>query len=150
VGVTPPPPDPSLSLANAASCPVTKPVEAPTDFRANLFGGASAAGNDDLWVGGLGDDGVIVASSRMVAADGMIGWKFGWWRIRRGTLTISGRRLDAEAPPARGEVPEGYGGSGFQASGVDFPTEGCWEVTGSLDGSTLTFVTFVLRERGNG
>ena len=61
-----------------------------------------------------------------------------------GELTITGRRLDAPAPPLRADVPDGYGEDGFQATGVAFPTEGCWEVSGSVGGSTLTFVTFVI------
>ena len=134
-----------LTLADAKSCPATKPVKAPADIGDLLFGYTSAFGNSDLWVGGLGENGVILADSRMLESDGSIGWKFGWWRIAPGTLTITGRRLDAPAPPARASVPEGYGPEGFQASGVSFPTEGCWEITGSVGGSTLTFVTFVLR-----
>jgi len=134
-----------LTLADAKSCPATKPVKAPADIGDLLFGYTSAFGNSDLWVGGLGENGMILADSRMLESDGSIGWKFGWWRIAPGTLTITGRRLDAPAPPARASVPEGYGPEGFQASGVSFPTEGCWEITGSVGGSTLTFVTFVLR-----
>ena len=71
----------------------------------------------------------------------------GWWRAATGTLEITGRRLDAPAPPARAHVPDGYGDTGFQASGVDFPTEGCWEVTGTLLTTRLTFVTFVIKKR---
>jgi hypothetical protein len=37
--------------------------------------------------------------------------------------------------------------TGFQASGVYFPNEGCWEVTGRVGRTTLTFVTFVIKER---
>jgi hypothetical protein len=134
-----------LTLADAKNCPVTKPGKAPEDIGDRLYGSSVAFGNRDLWVGGLGDDGVIVADSRFVESDGSIGWKFGWWRIVPGTLTITGRRLDTPAPPARASVPDGYGPEGFQASGVSFPTEGCWEITGSVGGSALTFVTFVLR-----
>ena len=35
--------------------------------------------------------------------------------------------------------------TGFQASGVHFPTEGCWEVTGRVAMTTLTFVMFVIK-----
>jgi hypothetical protein len=134
-----------LTLADAKNCPVTKPGKAPEDFGDRLFGSPAAFGNNDLWVGALGNDGVILADSRFVESDGSIGWKFGWWRIVSGTLTITGRRLDVSAPPLRALVPDGYGSHGFQASGVYFPTEGCWEVTGTVGGSELTFVTFVLR-----
>ncbi len=81
----------------------------------------------------------------MVESDGSISQKLGWWRTTPGTLTISGRRLDAPAPPLRADVPDGYGSSGFQASGVFFPTEGCWEITGTVGAATLSFVTFVRR-----
>ena len=134
-----------LTLADAESCPVTTAGRAPDDIGDRLFGTDSAFGSDELWVGGLGDRGVILADSRSIESDGSIGWKFGWWRIVPGTLTITGRRLDAPGPPLRGSAPDGYGSTGFQASGVSFPTEGCWEVTGSVGGSELTFVTFVIR-----
>ncbi len=49
------------------------------------------------------------------------------------------------APPLRADIPEGYGLSGFQASGVIFPTEGCWEVTGRVGNVSLTFVTLVVK-----
>lgn len=135
----------SLTLADAKNCPVTKPGKAPEEFSDRLFASATAFGNLDLWVGGLGEEGLILADSRFVESDGSIGWKFGWWRIAPGELTITGRRLDAPGSPLRPSVPDGYGPSGFQASGVTFPTEGCWEVTGSVGGSELTFVVFVLR-----
>lgn len=134
-----------LTMADAKNCPVTKPGKAPEDFGDRLFGSSAAFGNNDLWVGGLGEEGVILADSRFVESDGSIGWKFGWWRIVSGTLTLTGRRLDAHGPPPRASVPDGYGSHGFQASGVYFPTEGCWEVTGTVSGSELTFVAFVLR-----
>jgi len=74
--------------------------------------------------------------------------KFPWWRMVRGRLQITGRRLDAPAPPLLAYVPDGYGPIGFQATGVKFPTEGCWEVTGTVGQANLTFVTFVIkRER---
>jgi hypothetical protein len=124
---------------------VTAPGKAPAEFSGRLFGSGAAHGNDELWVGGLGGDGVIRADSRFVERDGSIGWKLGWWRIATGTLTITGRRLDASAPPLRSSIPDGYGLSGFQASGVSFPTPGCWAVTGTVGGSELSFVTLVVR-----
>jgi len=42
-------------------------------------------------------------------------------------------------------VPCCYGDAGFQASGVIFPTEGCWQVTGRVGTASLTFVTVVLK-----
>jgi len=69
--------------------------------------------------------------------------KFGWWRKVRGRLEIEGR-VDAPAPPLRAHIPDGYGDRGFQATGLIFPTTGCWEVTGRVGNASLTFVTLVL------
>jgi len=69
--------------------------------------------------------------------------KFWWWRLVKGRLTIEGRRLDNPAPPLHSIIPDGYGEIGFQASGLVFPTPGCWEVTGRIGDKSLTFVTLV-------
>jgi hypothetical protein len=133
-------------LADAGRCPTTKPSKGPAELQNTLFGWGSSYGNGKLWVGGLWPDGVIAADSRFVEADGSVGMKFGWWHEDPGKLEITGRRLDGTAPPARGDVPDGYGLTGFQASGVYFPTEGCWEVTGRVGATTLRFVTFVIKQ----
>jgi hypothetical protein len=129
----------------AADCPVTIPGPAPEAFAERLFGSTGAYGNDDLWVGGLPTIGVIIGEPRWLMPDGSISWKLGWWRIESGQLIITGRRLDGPAPPLRGHVPDGYGSTGFQASGVDLPTDGCWEVTGSVGDASLSVVVFVQR-----
>jgi hypothetical protein len=85
-----------------------------------------------------------VARDGLINPDGSIGWKYGWWRKAAGYLTITGRRLDAPAPPLRSYVPDGYGNIGFQASGVTFPSEGCWQVTGKTAHTSLTFVALVV------
>jgi hypothetical protein len=38
-------------------------------------------------------------------------------------------------------------GTFASASGVVFPTEGCWKVTGAVGRGTLSFVTFVTKNR---
>ena len=106
--------------------------------------GTSAYGNGKLFVWALDVHGTIVASPDMVNRDGSIGWKFPWMRMVPGSLTITGRRLDAPAPPLKSYVPFGYGHTGFQASGVTFPGEGCWQVTGKVDHTSLTFVNLVI------
>ena len=42
------------------------------------------------------------------------------------------------------DVSEGYGSSGFQVTGIIFPTEGCWEISGQAGDEPLTFVTLVI------
>ncbi len=143
---------PALSpgaLASGQACPATQPESVgPAGVDpGSFFGWGSSHGNGKLWVGGLWPRGVIAAGPEFVHADGSIGMKFGWWRAAPGQLTISGRRLDGVAPPVRADIPSGYGSTGFQASGVSFPTEGCWEVTGRVGDTTLTFVTLVRKLR---
>ncbi len=134
-----------VTLADAADCPVTLPGEGPADVAPErFFGSGSSYGNGELWVGGLWPGGIIAAGPRFLEPDGSIGMKFGWWRATAGQLQIDGRRLDAPAGALRASVPEGYGTSGFQASGVSFRTEGCWQVTGRTETTSLTFVTFVI------
>jgi len=77
-----------------------------------------------------------------IDADGALGMKVGWQRKKKGHLEISGRRLDASAPPARAYIYD-YGDSGFQPIYLVFPTPGCWEITGTVAGDRLTFVTLV-------
>ncbi len=68
------------------------------------------------------------------------------YRLLRGKLTVTGRRLDAPAPAAQGYYDlEGYGDSGFQSGGVYFPSEGCWEITARVADASLTFVTLVVK-----
>lgn len=152
---TPPPPSSTNSKAPShappsgpiSACPVTIPVVAPDPPvpAGALFGAASAYGNAGLWVGGLGEGGVLDLDPE---PDGYLGTKFGWYRITLGKLEITGRRLDgADARPMRSHVPDGYGIGGFQPTGIDFPGEGCWEVTGRVAATTLMWVTYVRSTR---
>ena len=106
--------------------------------------GTSAYGNGKLFVWALDMRGTIVATPDFVNPDGSIGWKFPWMRVVPGSLTITGQRLDAPAPPLKSYVPSGYGDVGFQASGVTFPSEGCWRITGKVDHTSVTFVNLVI------
>ncbi len=126
----------SAPRASPTDCPVTRPdpgVAPPADVDAAPPG--ILYGNNALWVG-LPPGGEAVLLRR----GGVLGRKFMWWRLVPGQLSIAARRIDAPAPAGRGIVPTGYGDSGFQASGIEFPTEGCWEVTGSIRDKRLTFV----------
>ena len=137
-----------VTMAAARRCPVTigHPVPRTVWWKDLLAGSDSAYGNGSLWVGGLWPNGVVIMTRDDVGPDGLLGTKFGWYRLTNGYLTITGRRLDAPAPPASGlTFRGGYGLTGFNASGVIFPTEGCWQVTGRVGRIALTFVTFVIK-----
>jgi hypothetical protein len=100
-------------------------------------------GNDVLWV-------ALPPGAKILKPPGEgLSEMFPWVRLIHGNLTIEGRRLDDASGPARLSVPSGYGvGSGFQASGIAFPTEGCWEVTGKIARQELSFVVEVRRGLG--
>lgn|SRR5438034_4975370 len=135
-----------VTMADARRCPVTMPRHGAAGVSPDdLFGWGSSYGNGKLWVGGLWPHGVIAADPGFVEKDGATDMKFGWWRKVAGKLEITGRRLDGPAPPLDANVPDGYGDTGFQATGVTFPREGCWQVTGKIGRTSLTFVTFVIK-----
>lgn len=141
-----------LNASEPVPCPVTigrKALLPPSDA-IKFFGAGAAHWNGSLFVGGLWPDGTIVFRPRgagIILPDGSLSMKFGWWRGAglRGKLTIYGKRLDAAAPPLRARIPDGYGDTGFQATGVIFPTQGCWEVTGEVGDAHVTFVTRVVK-----
>jgi hypothetical protein len=126
-----------------ASCPVTQPNgSTPPAERSSPY----HHGNGAIWTT-LYPLGTVLfqpGGPGFIEPDGTLSMKWWWWRDRPGMLTIEGRRLDAPAPPLSATIPDGYQSSSFQASGLDFPTPGCWEVTGSAGGSSLTFVTRVV------
>jgi len=137
-----------VTMADARRCPVTigHTVPRTEPWRDQLAGWDSAHGNGSLWVGGLWPNGIVIMTRDDAGPHGQLSMKFGWYRLTNGYLTITGRRLDAPAPPASGVTfPGSYGLAGFNASGVIFPTEGCWRVTGRVGRVALTFVTFVIK-----
>jgi len=70
-----------------------------------------------------------------------------WRKEPRPNLTITGRRLDGEAPPLLLMPMTNIAGPnarhGFMLSGVYVPTPGCWEITGDYKGQKLSFVVWV-------
>ncbi|HET7700698.1 MAG TPA: hypothetical protein VFM06_07530 [Candidatus Limnocylindria bacterium] len=117
-----------------------KPVNAPDPL----------AYGDGVMSVGLFPNGIVVfrkGGPGEIRADGSLAMKFPWDRGHAsGRLVITGRRLDAAAPPLRADVPEFYADGGFLPTRLIFPTVGCWEVTGTVGRSQLTFVTQVVRE----
>lgn len=83
-----------------------------------------------------------------IRPDGSMAMKFPWWRGEgvSGPIEVSGERLDRPGQGVTAEMPDGYGDTGFQASALVFPSEGCWEVRAQSDGAELIFVVDVVRE----
>jgi hypothetical protein len=138
-----PSPSPMISPAYPSSqrCPVTIP-------NGSTPPGAPESGvnygNGELWVA-LWPEGRVIATPEYIRPDGSVDMKFGWWRGVKGQLVITGRRLDGAGPAVESEVPLGYGDQYFQASGIIFPTAGCWEINGRVRNTSLRFVTLVIK-----
>lgn len=134
---------PSISEGGSEEiCPLTLPNRStPPDARD--WPANDSYGNGKLWTL-FWPHNLVIANARFFEDEG-IRMKWPWWRGVQGELRIEGRRVDGKAPPLTAEIPPGYGQSGFQPSGIFFPTEGCWEVTGTVGNAELTFVTIVVK-----
>jgi hypothetical protein len=132
-------------------CPITQavpPALVPSTVFDTMAAGASVPqqranfrwwyGNDALWV-------YLYPNGRIPTRDE----KFPWVRLVAGHLQISGQRLDGVAPPLLASVPDGYGATGFQASTIQFPHDGCWQVTGTLNNTALPSSLRCSRRRSN-
>ena len=78
----------------------------------------------------------------------LVYWQRGFdWRSQpEPELVVKARRLDGEEPPVSGEP----GKAVFVTSktpaimtAIDIPSAGCWEITASYEGHTLSFVVSV-------
>ena len=123
-------------------CPLTKPVweKPPADSAipdAPAYGYYFVNEDRSIWAsaGWTGEEGTPL----QVREEGI---KIGWFRPAGATLEISGHRLDAEAPALKSDIPCCYP-TRFQATGIYFPTEGCWEVDARAEGKELSFVVWV-------
>lgn len=123
-----------IQAATADACPVSESVKdrPPDDPSASSF---------------------AIPNGTWYANDGRTMWAW-WWGKRSvgdykvlwirpvgAQLEIRGRRLDRDgAPPLRAHIPAGYARHTYQASALDFPSAGCWEVNASAADARLTFV----------
>jgi len=150
-----------FEVTSEIACPVTIPNRSrPPPGGGGLGPGSMAThGNGLLWTI-LPDDGVWRVPESGVRSDGSIRQKFVWWRrvvdqttttdtdgvvtaesTYAGSLRITGRRLDADAPPATATTRhEGV----HVGSTITFPTGGCWEITGTAGEDILAFTVYML------
>jgi len=128
-----------------ASCLVTAPNG---DVPPGSPSAPNGYGNGQLWTW-LWSNGAVVFESGgpgEIHPDGSLEMKWPWHRGLSGRLQITGKRLDQRAPSLRATVSDSYGDIGFQPTTLIFPTPGCWEVTGQVGATQLTFVTQVVRK----
>jgi hypothetical protein len=144
----------ALPAEPPASCPVaTAPEQAfapPAPWpAASPYAGQFWHGTAALWTM-LPADGVWRALPQDAHGYGQ---KLPWWREGyywkdepRPALTVTGRRLDAEAPALQAlPASNGYHADveSFMMTGFNIPTAGCWEVTGQYGEARLSFVVWV-------
>lgn len=117
-------------------CPVTVPM---AKDKLDSFPKAKMAkvrvnyGRDDLWVY------LPPPSVAPIEASDGFSLKIPWWRAAEGQLRMEARPLHGTGT-ATAVVPGGYGSKGFQSSALVFSELGCWEVTGRLGDTVVTFV----------
>ena len=127
---------------SASACPLTKPVWA-TPPEDSAVEGSPEPGyyfvnaDHSIWASAWWME--PSASPLRVNAEGI---KVGWFRPAGATLNITGQRIDALAAPLEAHIPCCYP-TRFQATGLIFPTEGCWEVTARAADRELSFVVQV-------
>lgn len=121
------------------SCPVTKstgamPPPSIPSSSAPVPWSDSWYGNEALWTR-LPKTGVIPAVQGSV--------KFPWWRVIDGTVKVTGTRLGSPGATLTASAPDGYGSTGFQPSALDFPDLGCWTITGTVSGKSLSITAWI-------
>lgn len=132
---------PDLSSA-AGACPVTEPAWAkpPEDAAvsgAPAYGYYFVNADRSMWASAWWAE-----QEEAYLLAGEPGVKVGWFRPAGATLEITGQRLDAVAPPLEAHIPCCYP-TRFQATGLTFPAEGCWQVSAQAAESALSFVVWV-------
>lgn len=135
---------PAPTTTQVAACEPTQPNG---DTPPGEDPGPGWYGNGRLYTSALQDNGEIVADLTVIEADGSIGWKFAWWRApgvgAAGDLRITGHEINSRTTVVA-TIPDGYG-QRFQASGISFPAEGCYEITARSGDAQLTFVVKVAK-----
>lgn len=133
---------PRAPNAPVDDCPLTEPVWAKPPVDAAIpdspaYGSYFVNEDRSIWASAMwaGKDNVPLR----VREEGI---KVGWFRPAGVMLEITGHRLDAEAPSLESEIPCCYP-TRFQATGIYFPTEGCWEVNAKAEDKELSFVVWV-------
>jgi hypothetical protein len=137
------------------SCPVTQPPQGrfipPAPYTEYPYAGHFWYGTENLWTA-IPIDRTWRALPYHVEHGGyaqkVVFWRYDydWQEEPQPALTLSGRRLDADAPlimitqATNGYTPRDQS---FMLIGVDIPTLGCWDFTGQYGEDTLTFVIWV-------
>src|SRR5258708_37218363 len=136
------------------NCPVTQPHQ--PMFAAPPPNQATAPWANEFW---YGTESLWTALPRSGAWNGLphnpegYTQKVFWWRKGyswteepKPALTVTGQRIDMPAPPLNVSTATNAFAEDIQSAmlvGVDFPTLGCWKITGRYADAELSFVVWV-------
>jgi hypothetical protein len=131
---------PVTATVSDGSCPVTATISAvppsdPNPFYPRLGGGPWYINADRTIWAAVGSEGFRQGDNKVM-----------WVRPAGAQLIVTGQRLDASVALLSADIPCCYP-STFQASGVTFPTPGCWLVTAKAGTKELQFVALVREGR---
>lgn len=145
--------DPESSTPPAtclATKPLNPPFAPPPPYSPNApFAGEFWYGTEALWTLLPSDgDWQGLPHSPSGYTQKVFWWRKGysWTAEPEPPLVMTGRRLDAPAPPPRVSKATNAFAHDIQSAmlvGIDLPTSGCWEVTGRYEGRELSFVVWV-------
>ena len=154
IGVESPVASEVVSQSPATNCPVTVPPvpsftpPAPYDTL-NSFVDHFSFGSSSLWttVPANGTWNGLPHSS-VGYTQKILWWREGymWDQEPEPNLVVTGERLDESASPLIVDKATNAYASDIGSAmmvGVDFPTLGCWKITGNYNGNELSFVIWV-------
>lgn len=128
--------------ATPARCPENPTVlmSVPTPAAPDLY---TVAGGEFAYFVSADGESSVYADQRFEVGEN----KFGFNKPDGATATVSGRRVDGDAPPIGVEqFPPGSYPRNFEVMALMIPEPGCWAVTISAGSSTLTFFAEVALE----
>lgn len=136
----------------AFSCPVTIPTTDRPGENSTPFDSQDALHHENgIWVT-IPEDGVIELGLEDALTFGPLeGWRsqtVTWLRDEgvEGFIEVFGQRLDAESefsPQTPLSPQRQYVRIGFVQTGLAFPSEGCWQVTGTVGDASISWVVEV-------
>ena len=135
------------------SCPITVPQDPPfmppAPYDALGFKGEFWYGSSSLWTA-VRENGIWEALPHTPKGytQKLFWWRDGysWTEEPQPALTVTGERLDAPAPPLQASEATNASASDIGSAmlvGIDFPTLGCWKVTGKYADAEISFVVWV-------
>lgn len=121
----------------------TQPESLPVEVRDWLSGSdTGVVGSGGLWVL-IPDASWLEQSQDAVTGKTLYNLKLAWYRQIPGRLRVFAIRIVDlnNLEWATVHVPSGYPTTGFQPTGIEFPSTGCWWIVGYIEGRSSQLVS---------